>query len=300
MDAYDNYGACGQITEFVDALSNWYVRRSRDRFWSADKQDADKLDAYWTLYECLLTTCKLIAPFVPFLAEAMWQNLAVRPLRRRAERPLESVHLCDYPQPATPAIDRRAFRAHGRWSAKSSRWAAAPAWGPSSRSASRWPRWKSSWPTAAPGLARRARGAGGRGTERQAGRVIARADQYITYTVLPDLKRLGPKLGKRLPALQSALAAADAAALLAELETDKQVTLELPDGPVTLDAEDSGPPASQAGLGRGAGPSCVVVLSTELTPELLAEGLARELVHAIQNRRKELAANTPTGSKSAL
>ena len=79
MDAYDNFAACAALTEFVDALSNWYVRRSRDRFWSSEKiaDSSDKSDAYWTLYECLLTTCKLIAPFVPFLAEAMWQNLAV-------------------------------------------------------------------------------------------------------------------------------------------------------------------------------------------------------------------------------
>ena len=71
-----------QLTEFVDALSNWYVRRSRDRFWSEDKRDPDKLDAYWTLYECLLTTAKLVAPFVPFVAEAMWQNLAVTAVRQ--------------------------------------------------------------------------------------------------------------------------------------------------------------------------------------------------------------------------
>src|SRR5207237_1105207 len=76
MDAYDNFGACASITEFVDALSNWYVRRSRDRFWAADKKAVEKLDAYWTLYECLVTTAKLIAPFVPFLAETLWQNLA--------------------------------------------------------------------------------------------------------------------------------------------------------------------------------------------------------------------------------
>ena len=82
MDAYDNYGAAQQIIAFVDALSNWYVRRSRDRFWAEDKRDPDKLDAYWTLYECLLTTCKIIAPFVPFLAEAMWRNLAAAEFRR--------------------------------------------------------------------------------------------------------------------------------------------------------------------------------------------------------------------------
>jgi isoleucyl-tRNA synthetase len=89
MDAYDNFTACLRLNEFVDALSNWYVRRSRDRYWSSDKRSPDKLDAYWTLYECLLTTSKLIAPFTPFLAETMWRNLAGR-LRRssRGERSL--------------------------------------------------------------------------------------------------------------------------------------------------------------------------------------------------------------------
>ena len=106
MDAYDNYNACATLIEFVDALSNWYVRRSRDRFWSG-QPSADKSDAHWTLYECLLATCKLIAPLVPFLAEEMWQNLAVTAFSGRpaGERPLESVHLCDYPQGDPAAID---------------------------------------------------------------------------------------------------------------------------------------------------------------------------------------------------
>ena len=103
MDAYDNYDACPRLTEYVDALSNWYVRRSRDRFWSGE-QSADKSDAYWTLYECLLTTCKLIAPFVPHLAEAMWQNLAVAAFEgANGAKPIESVHLCDYPS-GDPAV----------------------------------------------------------------------------------------------------------------------------------------------------------------------------------------------------
>src|SRR5262249_1743432 len=107
MDAYDNYAASQQIIEFVDALSNWYVRRSRDRFWAEDKHDPDKIDAYWTLYECLITTCKIIAPFVPFLAEAMWRNLAGSgPQAASGTRPapsgkqpavLASVHLTDFP-----------------------------------------------------------------------------------------------------------------------------------------------------------------------------------------------------------
>ncbi len=109
MDAYDNFGACARLTEFVDALSNWYVRRSRDRFWSSGsvQNSAEKNDAYWTLYECLLTTCKLIAPFVPFLAEEMWQNLAVAAFEGRPKGavPAESVHLCDYPIGDALAID---------------------------------------------------------------------------------------------------------------------------------------------------------------------------------------------------
>src|SRR6185295_15042920 len=113
MDAYDNFGACQYITAFVDALSNWYVRRSRDRFWAADKRGVEKLDAYWTLYEALVTTTKLVAPFVPFVAETMWQNLAgvwgpgaggsksqsgSRPQPPAPSlQPHESVHLCDFP-----------------------------------------------------------------------------------------------------------------------------------------------------------------------------------------------------------
>ncbi len=102
MDDYDNFAACQRITEFVDALSNWYVRRSRDRFWSEDKQSREKRDAYWTLYECLITTAKMVAPFVPFLAEALWQNLAVAPFRSRVT---ESVHLTDFPTGDAAVMD---------------------------------------------------------------------------------------------------------------------------------------------------------------------------------------------------
>ena len=100
MDEYDNYNACAAITEFVDGLSNWWVRRSRDRFWSSDKQAQSKLDAYATLYECLVTMSKVIAPFTPFLAETFWQNLS----KAVAGQP-ESVHLCDYPAADASLID---------------------------------------------------------------------------------------------------------------------------------------------------------------------------------------------------
>ncbi|MCL2710682.1 MAG: isoleucine--tRNA ligase [Planctomycetaceae bacterium] len=83
MDRYDHFTACGELNTFVDALSNWYVRRNRDRFWSsATESDPKKImsknDAYWTLYECLITVTKVIAPFTPFLAENFWQRLVVK------------------------------------------------------------------------------------------------------------------------------------------------------------------------------------------------------------------------------
>jgi isoleucyl-tRNA synthetase len=106
---------------------------------------------------------------------------------------------------------------------------------------------------------------------------------------LPDLKRLGPRLGKQLPELKKALAAADAGALLAQLEAEKSITLQLPGGPVLLDAQDLQIRLqAKQGWAAAQGAACVVVLSTELNDALLAEGLAREIVHAVQTRRKDL------------
>ena len=139
MDAYDNFAACGRITEFVDALTNWYVRRSRDRFWSEDKQSRDKRDAYWTLYECLLTTAKLVAPFVPFLAEALWQNLAVAPFGKRVTM---SVHLCDFPTGERGGHRRAALRPDEPGARDRLAGRVPPAWARSSRCASRWRRSK--------------------------------------------------------------------------------------------------------------------------------------------------------------
>ncbi len=117
---------------------------------------------------------------------------------------------------------------------------------------------------------------------------IPRADQYITYTILPDLKKLGPRLGKRLPALKQALATADAAGLLARLEADGQVSIDLPDGPVTLDSTDLQVRLqAKPGWAAAQGPRAVVVIATEITEDLLIEGVARELVHSIQTLRKE-------------
>jgi isoleucyl-tRNA synthetase len=285
MDAYDNFAACGRITEYIDALSNWYVRRSRDRFWSEDKRSRDKRDAYWTLYECLITTAKIVAPFVPFLAEALWQNLAVASFGRRV---ISSVHLSDFPTGEAAAVDEllsarmnivREIASLGRAARMGAKLKI------------RQPlekveviladRTHQAWLAEHAALLRE---------ELNVKQVefTEKADQYISYTVLPDLKRLGPRIGKRLPALKAVLAAADAATLLAKLEAEKHVTLELPDGLVTLDGEDlqvrlQAKPGWAAAHSRAG----VVVLSTDLSAALLAEGLAREVTHAVQGLRRD-------------
>jgi isoleucyl-tRNA synthetase len=285
MDAYDNYTACNRLAAFVDALSNWYVRRSRDRFWSGE-QSADKIDAYWTLYECLLTTCKLAAPFVPFLSESLWQNLAVA---GTAGRTVESVHLCDYPEADPAAIDEvlsqqmqlvRDIASLGRSARTSARLKVRQ---PLARVevVLADPRHRAWLEAHAQIVAEE--------LNVKTVELAERADQYVTYTVLPDLKRLGPRLGKRLPALKNALASADAAALLAELEQHGHILLAADGQQIELGKEDVQVRlAAKPGWTAAHGPSAVVVLSTDLTPELIGEGWARDLVHLIQSRRKEL------------
>jgi isoleucyl-tRNA synthetase len=100
MDNYDPVAAARAIESFVDYLSNWYVRRSRRRFWKSES-DADKLSAYHTLYQCLFKTSQLLAPFMPFLAETMYQNLA----KSVSSEAPDSVHMTDYPVAETECID---------------------------------------------------------------------------------------------------------------------------------------------------------------------------------------------------
>jgi isoleucyl-tRNA synthetase len=283
MDAYDNYEACKRINAFLDGLSNWYVRRSRDRFWAADKQSPEKLDAYWTLYECLLTTCKLIAPFTPFIAETIWQNLAA------GQETAESVHLCDFPAGDAASVDETL-------SAQMKLLREIASLGLSARMANklkvRQPLAKvevilpdathQAWLQEHNELLR---------DELNVKQIeyATSADQYITYVVQPNFKQLGPKIGKLLPAVKAALGKADGAALLAELSATGKVVLSIGGEKVELDNEDiqvrlQAKPGWAAAQGSG----CVVVLATELTPELLAEGLARDVVRVIQDRRKEI------------
>jgi len=284
MDAYDSYSACGNITAFVDALSNWYVRRSRDRYWSSDKHSPDKLDAYWTLYECLITTAKLIAPFVPFLSEHLWQNLA-RVFQGSA---VESVHLCDYPEPLAKAVDEQL--SHQMQLARE-----ISSLGRSARMNAklkvRQPLAKVEvilanddyldWLNSHVALIK---------TELNVKEVEFTRDveTYISYQVQPNFKRLGPRVGKLMPGVKKALAEADGGTLLNELNHHGRISLPVGDETVLLDNEDIQIRLqAKEGWAASQGDECVVVLSTELTDELIREGLARDIVRTIQDQRKQ-------------
>ena len=285
MDAYDNYAACGRLNAFVDELSNWYVRRSRDRFWAGEKQTPDKLDAYWTLYECLVTTTKLIAPFVPFLAEALWQNLA----GVFGGRATESVHLCDYPAGDAAAVDEEL----------SSRMSLAQEISSLGRAARMEAKLKVRQPLARVEviLAHDSDLAWLRdyGDVAKAELNVKEveftlsADQYITYQVQPNFKRLGPRVGKLMPQVKKALTQAEGGQLLAEMKEQGKVTLTVEGETIELDGEDIEVRLqAKEGWAAAQGKQCVVVLSTELTPELVREGLARDLVRIVNDRRKEM------------
>jgi isoleucyl-tRNA synthetase len=287
MDAYDNYGACQAITEFVDALSNWYVRRSRDRFWAKDKQSPEKLDAYWTLYDCLLTLTQLVAPFVPFLAESLWQKLAVAV---QGEQVPESVHLCDYPVADQQAIDHalstqmhlvREITSLGRQARSGAELKV------------RQPLAKveviladtthQAWLESHAALIAEELNV-------KAVEFTENAQQYIDYSIVPNFKRLGPKLGKHMPKVKQLLAGLDGGALLAQLKSAGHFALSLGEGEsIDLDQEDIEVRLqAKSGWTAAEGRGVVVVLATELTEALIAEGWMRDLVRVIQDQRKEM------------
>jgi len=297
MDRYDHFGAAGELSALVDAVSNWFVRRSRDRFWASGRADtgpegnAAKLDAYWTLYETLLTIARLAAPFVPFVSEAIWQNLAVAAVGGSVP---ESVHLTDYPAGIEPLIDRDLVRRMALVRDVSSLGRAARA---AEKLKVRQPLSKveviladaACGPQDAAWLEAHADLVCDELNVKQF-EICREPDRYITRAVLPDLKKLGPRLGKDLPKARDAIAKADAAKLLAALHRDGRATIDLVGGgSVTLEPDDViVRTTAKEGWVAAESPQAVVVVSSQLTPELVAEGLVREVVHAVQSQRKTL------------
>jgi isoleucyl-tRNA synthetase len=295
MDAFDHFAAAQRLSALVDAVSNWYVRRSRDRFWAAGRADGgpgtnqEKLDAYWTLYETLVTITKLAAPFVPFVTEAIWRNLAVAAF---GDRVPESVHLTDYPAGDAALIDEALVRRRTLVRDVSSLGRAARA---AEKLKVRQPLAKvevilaHASPADEQWLAAHADLVCDELNVKQF-EICREPDRYITRSVLPDLKKLGPKLGKDLPKARDALLKADAAALLATLTRDGQAQLSLPGGSTAVIDKDDVliRTTAKEGWAAAESPLAVVVIAKDLTPELVAEGLVREVVHAVQSQRKTL------------
>ncbi len=285
MDGYRLYEATRVLTDLVDALSNWYVRRSRDRFW-ATGLGPDKLDAHWTLYECLETLARLLAPFIPFATEELWLNVVRRPL---GEAVPESVHLADYPEPDPGVVDERLSRVMGavRELVSLGREVRTTA-----KLRVRQPLSAAELVLADPSLAAEI-------GEHEAlirdelnvheVHFAADAGVYVEYRIKPNFRALGPRVGKRMPALKAALAAADGAALLRTRDAEGTVEIELEGERLRLGREEIEVSLeAKPGFSAASGGVGVVVLRTTLDPALVEEGLYREVLNRVQAFRKEL------------
>lgn len=280
LSAYAVPEAARALQDFVDDLSNWYVRRSRARF-ATENLTQDNVNAYMTLYTALVTTAKAAAPFVPFMAESIYQNL-VRSVDKAAP---ESVHLCDFPvadeSMTDPALEQQmdlVLRVVVL-----------------ARSARNGANIKNRQPLAA--LYVRADAALDKmycaiiEDELNVKQVTFTDDmtQFANYIFKPQLKTLGPKYGKRLGEIRTALAGLNGAQAKRELDSTGALALALPGGSITLAPEDLLIETVQAGryhtMEEG---GVAVALDTQLTDALVEEGYVREVISKVQTMRKEV------------
>ena len=271
--------AARALTDFVDELSNWYVRRGRERYW-APGMEQDKINAYLTLYTALTAIVKAAAPMIPFMTEDIYQNL-VRSVDKTAP---ESVHLCSFPEAEEawidPALEADMEEVLGIVV-----------------------------------LGRAARNGSNRKNRQPLAVMYVQADHvpaeecvaiirdelnlkevrfteeagsFVSYKFKPQLKTLGPKYGKQLGEIREALATLDGAAAKAELDAAGTLTLRLRSGDISLAPEDLLIETEQKeGFFTLADNGVTVALDTSLTPELIREGYLRELISKLQTMRKE-------------
>ena len=283
MDGYDVYDAVNLIEPFVDQLSNWYVRRSRRRFWrGAGEDDADKDAAYSTLYAVLTTLCRVLAPFVPFVVEVMYQNL----VKTIDEKAPESVHHQDWPVPDQALLDLELI-------ADMDVAIKVASLGRAARSSSsiklRQPLAKATVVADARQQARLERLADVVLDELNVKEIdFAReAGDLVHYEIglLPQI--LGRKHGRVFPRLQAAVRALDPAPLAKALQEGSPVTVTVEGAPVVLLPEEAQVRMrAREGLSVADAGGIVVGIDTELTPELVQEGLARDIVRRVQDARK--------------
>ena len=283
MDDFDAKSAGDAIESFVDQLSNWYIRRNRRRFWKSTDLE-DKRSAYLTLYECLTTVQRLMAPFIPFLAENMYQNLVISIDKDAAL----SVHMSDWPETNPAHEDEQLL-------------------------------YEINVVQKVVGLARAARGQSGVRTRQPLSRLLIRAPDdratralqdhqeqileelnvkaiefiardagLVNYRIKPNLPRIGKQYGKLIPVIRQALDEADGAAIAGAVAKNESFTVELPDKSITLGADDVLVETSSAeGYACGEDGGYLTALDTTLNDSLILEGLARELVRTVQEARKQ-------------
>ncbi len=283
LDHYDVLRGAKALEQFVDELSNWYVRRSRDRFWKSEKDD-DKWAAYQTLHTCLTQVSKLLAPLAPFVSEEIHRNLAVGHLPNAKE----SVHLESYPVADESWLDE-ALEAEVELAIEIAKL------GRSARKAEkirvRQP--LSEVIVVAQDDADRER------ANRQKEVILDELNikemsftedqsEFVTFKVTPDFAKLGPRLGPKMPAVRKAFEKADHRAMHDALESGGTCSIDVDGETLTFtDDEVSVSMESKPGYAAASGSRIAVVLKTELTPELEAEGIAREFVHLLQGLRKK-------------
>jgi len=278
LDAYRVYEAARAIGDYVDALSNWYLRRSRARF-TGDEIDA--VTALWSLYDIFCVLARVIAPFAPFLAEAIWQRLGQKP---------DSVHLANWPKvpDRVPEADRRLSRdmALVRELASLGLSARAKVGVRVRQPLSALevvladPDRAESLEPLVPLLAEEL-------NVREV-RFTQEAERFVTFRVKPNFPRLGKQLGKEMKLLAKALAQADAATVRRGV-LGGGYPIELPSGTFTLTEEDVVIEVQpREGFEAAGSARAVVALHADLDDDLREEGLAREITNRIQGRRKEL------------
>ncbi len=271
--------AARALDSFVDEMSNWYVRRSRDRFW-AKGMEQDKINAYMTLYTALVTVAKTAAPMIPFMTEDIYQNL-VRNLDPSAP---ESIHLCDFPVANEQHIDKELednMEAVLKIVV----------------------------------IGRACRNTANIKTKQPIGKMYVKADfalseyfveiiedelnvksveftedvsAFTSYTFKPQLRTVGPKYGKYLKQIQQTLASLDGNQAMAKLKAEGALKLDNISDEVVLCEEDLLiSMAQKEGYVSDSDGGVTVVLDTNLTPELIEEGMVREIISKLQTMRKE-------------
>lgn len=279
LDAYQIPEAARALQDFVDDCSNWYVRRSRERFW-AKGMEQDKINAYMTLYTALVTVCKAAAPMVPFMTEDIYQNL-VRKIDKDAP---ESIHLCDFPAADENCIDKEL-------ESRMDEVLKIVVFGRAARNTAniknRQPIGKMfvKAEKALPEFYQEIIE-----DELNVKEVIFTSDvrDFTSYSFKPQLKTVGPKYGKQLGSIKKALAEIDGNKAMDTLNESGSLTFDFDGANVVLTKEDLLIDTAQVeGYISEGDNSITVVLDTNLTPELVEEGFVREIISKIQTMRKE-------------